>query len=114
MQTKSFYGRQIKQQLPGNHGGQLAYHAFVKGLRREEMSTSQNRSRLAPSLFRGISVLRKIITFAGAQTTTRTLRRKNEGEVLVVVYAPAEVIIFLSTDIPRNRLGASLKQEGQT
>ena len=28
--------------------------------------------------------------------------------VLVVVYAPAEVIIFLNADIPRNRLGASL------
>ena len=28
--------------------------------------------------------------------------------ILVVVYAPAEVIVFLSADIPRNRLGASL------
>ena len=46
-------------------------------------------TRLAPSLFRGISVLRKIITSAGGGRT-------------------AEVIIFLSTDIPRNRLGASL------
>ena len=56
-------------------------------------------SRLAPSLFRGISVLRKIITSAGAY---------------VVVYAPAEVIIFLSTDISRNRLGASLGRQGNS
>ena len=28
--------------------------------------------------------------------------------VLFVVHAPAEVIIFLSADIPGNRLGASL------
>ena len=51
------------------------------------------------------------------------LRRKSEGEgngipfpspsfflcgVLFVAYAPAEIIIFLSADIPRNRLAASL------
>ena len=30
------------------------------------------------------------------------------GVVLFVVYAPAEVIIFLSADTPRNRLGAGL------
>ena len=30
--------------------------------------------------------------------------------VLFVVYTPAEVIIFLSADKPRNRLGASLGQ----
>ena len=54
-------------------------------------------SRLAPSLFRGLSArglsaLGKIITSAGA----------------LVVYAPAEVIIFPSADKPRDRLGASL------
>ena len=27
---------------------------------------------------------------------------------LVIIYAPAEVTIFLSADIPRNRLGASI------
>ena len=27
---------------------------------------------------------------------------------LFIVYAPVDVIIFLSADIPRNRLGASL------
>ena len=32
--------------------------------------------------------------------------------VLFEVYAPAKVIIFLSADIPRNRLGASLVLEG--
>ena len=58
------------------------------------------------------------------------LRRKSEGEgneketeteysvsspsfvlrsVLLVIYAPAEVIIFLSADIPRKILGASLR-----
>ena len=33
---------------------------------------------------------------------------------LIVVYAPAEVIIFLSADIPRNRLRASLLKEVKT
>ena len=32
-----------------------------------------------------------------------------EDAVLLVIYAPAEVIIFLSADIPRNGLGASLR-----
>ena len=45
-------------------------------------------ARLAPSLFQGISALRKMISSAGA--------------------APAEVTMFLSANIPRDRLGASL------
>ena len=57
------------------------------------------RHRLAPSLFRDISALRNIVTSAGAQTLKRTLRRK---------CAPAEVTMYLSADVSRNRLGASL------
>ena len=50
--------------------------------------------RLAPSLFRGISALRNIVTSAGVQTTKRTLRRKKAflRSVLFVVYVPAEAI----------------------
>ena len=46
----------------------------------------RSKSRLAPSLFRGISALRNIVT-----------------------YGLANVIIFLSADFPQNRLGAGLK-----
>ena len=35
-------------------------------------------------------------------------RRKRKYSVLIVIYAPAEVIICLSANIPRNRLGASI------
>ena len=65
-------------------------------------------SRLAPSLFRDISALRNIVTSAGAYSPSLFLR-----SVLFKVYAPAEVTMFLSADISRNRLGASLLISGQ-
>ena len=50
--------------------------------------------RLAPSLFRGVSVLRKVMIITG-QRPLHSLR-------------PRRGNYFLSADIPRDRLGASL------
>ena len=83
--------------------GQNKYHHLLYQRSSENVETSLkvacDRSlrsmsgRLAPSLFRGISALRNIVFLRS---------------VLFLVYAPAEVTMFLSADIPRNRLGSSL------
>ena len=47
---------------------------------------------------------------APPQTGTTQQKRIEYLRTLFVAYAPAEVNVFLSPDIPRNRLGASLSE----
>ena len=93
-----FTGKLDNLGICGSKNLRLVHYPMRVKKRKEvrEIHSGSRPIRLAPSLFRDISALRNIVTSAGA----------------FVVYAPAEVTMFLSADISRNRLGASLRPIG--